>query len=183
MTMNRRGSLGGPSSGRGWWQSIRLFAIRRSNSPTRVGPADLLFRSPPVLSYAHSGVMLRAAPAAPYSWVPETLDCGTAPSDRALHRVLKIRWEAAKRAGSCPRSTLARRASMIATAAPCGQAPRAASLVHSRGSSPLCEPDGELTRPTSSFTRSREFGCENLNVYDCCTGTVGAGEPQKRANL
>jgi len=42
--------------------------------------------------------MLRAAPAAPYSWVPETLVCGTAPSDRALHRVLKIRWEAAMHA-------------------------------------------------------------------------------------
>jgi hypothetical protein len=36
-----------------------------------------------LLSYADSGAMLRAAPAAPYSWVPETLVCETDPSDDA----------------------------------------------------------------------------------------------------
>jgi hypothetical protein len=73
-----------------------------------------------VWSYADSGAMLRAAPAAPYSWVPETLVCETDPSERALHRVPKARRDAAMRAilGDA-RTPLAQREHVMATATPC----------------------------------------------------------------
>ena len=101
--------------------------------------------------------------------------------------VLKIGWEVAKRAGSRPWPTLARKARVIATAAPCGQAPRAASLIHSRGSGPSCELDGVLTRRTSSFADSATFiflhRIRFPSTFDAADAfSEGTRSPKKAAN-
>jgi hypothetical protein len=81
-----------------------------------------------------------------------------------------------------PQSTLARRARMMATATPRGQALRTASLVRNRGSSPLLA-IRRITRRTSSFTHSRKFvpktrrSCSNLSRSGAAKATAPPTAP------